>query len=348
LFNIIIIIDEGIKKYSAKKISTHLVLTLNQKYFVEIHSEEELKQVLITEEYSNYQKLILGGGSNILFTKDFDGLVIKNSISGIKLVDEDNAKVIIEAGAGVIWDKFVLYCVSNNYGGIENLSYIPGTVGAAPIQNIGAYGQELEETFYELNGIYVDNCETKNFNKSECGFSYRSSIFKNELKNKFVITSVRLKLNKNHSAILSYAPVKEEVEKRNIKHPTIKDIREIVIDIRKSKLPDPVEIGNAGSFFKNPVITKEKFKVLNEEYSDLKHFFVDEDNVKISAAWLIEKCGWKGKKIGDVGTHKMQPLVIVNYGNATGKEVYSMAIKIKDEVKKRFGITFENEVNVIN
>ncbi len=336
-----------VKNISLKNLNTFGV-DVKSKYFVEIYSEEELKQALNSGEYSNHQKLILGGGSNILFTKDYDGLVIKNSIPGIKLLDEDSKKVIVEAGAGVIWDELVKYCVDYNFGGIENLSYIPGTVGAAPIQNIGAYGQELEEIFYELNGIYIDSCETKNFNKSECSFSYRSSIFKNELKNKFIITSVKLKLNKNPNVNLSYNSVKKEVEKKNIKQPTIKAIREIVIAIRKSKLPDPVEIGNAGSFFKNPVITKEKFKVLKEEYPDLKHFFVDENNVKIFAAWLIEKCGWKGKRFGDTGTHKLQPLVIVNYGNASGKEIYEISKMIKSDVKTIFYITLKNEVNIIN
>lgn len=335
-----------VKNIPLKNLNTFGV-DVKSKYFVEIYSEEELKRVLNSEEFPNQQKLILGGGSNILFTKDFDGLVIKNSISGIKLLDEDSNKVIVEAGAGVIWDELVKYCIDINIGGIENLSYIPGTVGAAPIQNIGAYGQELEETFYELRGIYIDTCEIRNFNKSECSFSYRNSIFKNELKNKFIITSVRLKLNKNPDVNFSYNPVKDEVENRNINHPTIKDIREIVIDIRKNKLPDPVEIGNAGSFFKNPVITKEKFKSLKEEYPNLKHFFVDEYNVKIPAAWLIEKCGWKGKRIGDAGAHKIQPLVIVNYGNASGKEIYEISMMIKNDVKRTFNITLENEVNIL-
>jgi len=336
-----------VRNISLKNLNTFGV-DVKSKYFVEIHSEEELKQALNSEQYSNHQKLILGGGSNVLFKEDFDGLVIKISISGINLLDEGNNKVIVEAGAGVVWDEFVKYCVDKNIGGIENLSYIPGTVGAAPIQNIGAYGQELEETFCDLDGIYIDNCITKNFNKSECSFSYRNSIFKNKLKNKFIITSVKLKLNKNPNVNLSYNSVKEEVEKRNIKQPTIKHIREIVIDIRKSKLPDPVEIGNAGSFFKNPVITKERYKVFKEKFPDLKHFLVDDDNVKIPAAWLIEKCGWKGKRIGETGTHKIQPLVIVNYGNASGKEIFKISTMIKNVVKTTFDITLENEVNIIN
>jgi UDP-N-acetylmuramate dehydrogenase len=334
------------KNISLKNLNTFGV-DVKSKYFVEVTSEEELIQVLNSAEFSNHQKMILGSGSNILFTKDFDGLVIKNSISGIKLLDEDINNVIVEAGAGVIWEDLVQYCVDRNYGGIENLSFIPGTVGAAPIQNIGAYGQELEETFDELNGIYIDSCKSKIFKKSECGFSYRNSIFKYELKNKFIITSVRLKLNINPNVNLSYNQVKEEVEKRKIKHPTIKDIREIVIDIRKRKLPDPNKLGNAGSFFKNPVITKEKYEMLKEEHQDLKHFIVDEDNFKLPAAWLIEKCGWKGKRQGNSGTHKLQPLVIVNYGNATGKEIYEISTMIKNDVKKIFDITLENEVNIL-
>lgn len=335
-----------IKNISLKNNNTFGV-DVKSKYFVEVYSEEELKQVLNSVEYSKLKKLILGSGSNILFTKDFDGIIIKNSIPGIKILSENDKSVIVEAGAGVIWDDLVQYCVNKNYGGIENLSYIPGTVGAAPIQNIGAYGQELEETFYELNGVFIADGASQIYNNSDCNFSYRNSIFKNELKDNFVVTSVNLKLRKNPNVNLNYFPVKEEVEKRNIKHPTIKDIREIVIDIRKNKLPDPNEIGNAGSFFKNPVITKESFYLLEKEYPDLKYFIVNESSVKIPAAWLIEKCGWKGEKIGNVGTHEKQPLVIVNYGNASGKEVYSMAMNIKDEVKKRFDITLENEVNVL-
>jgi UDP-N-acetylmuramate dehydrogenase len=335
-----------VKNISLKNLNTFGV-DVKSKYFVEIYTEEELKQVLRTETFSNIKKLIIGSGSNILFTKDYNGLVIKNSISGIKLCDENNNDVIVEAGAGVIWEDMVQYCVDRNYGGIENLSYIPGTVGAAPIQNIGAYGQEFEETLSELNGIYSDSCKTGKLNKSECNFSYRNSIFKSDLKNKFIITSVRLKLNKNPNVNLSYNPVKEAVEKRNIKHPTIKDIREIVINIRKSKLPDPNELSNAGSFFKNPVITREKFKILKKKYPELKYFFVDEDNYKIPAAWLIEKCEWKGKRIGDAGTHKTQPLVIVNYGNASGKDIYELSSMIKIDVKKNFDIILENEVNIL-
>jgi len=336
----------AVKNISLKNLNTFGV-DVKSKYFVEIYSEEELKQALNSEKYSNYQKFILGGGSNILFTKNFDGIVIKNSIPGIKIISEGDKNIIIESGAGVVWDELVQYCVDRNYGGIENLSLIPGSVGAAPIQNIGAYGQELTNTLFELNGILIETGEEKIFNNSECKFSYRNSIFKNELKDKFIITFVKLKLAKNPQVNLTYNPVKEEAEKRHIQNPTIKDIRKIVIDIRKNKLPDPNEIGNAGSFFKNPVITLKKYDALKKVYSDLTYFPVDENNVKVSAARLIEICEWKGKRIGNVGTYDKQPLVIVNFGGASGAEVYAVAMKIKDDVNRVFGITLKNEVNII-
>jgi UDP-N-acetylmuramate dehydrogenase len=334
------------KNYSLKTLNSFSV-DVKTKIYTNVFSVAELKEVILANEISHLKKFILGGGSNILFTKDFDGIVIKNSIPGIKIISEDDNNVIVESGAGVIWDELVQYCVDRNYGGIENLSLIPGSVGAAPIQNIGAYGQELKNTLFELSGIIIETGEDKIFDNSECKFSYRNSIFKNELKDKFIITSVKLKLDKNPLINLTYNPVKEGVEKRHIQNPTIKDIREIVIDIRKNKLPDPDEIGNAGSFFKNPVITIEKYDALKKVYSDLNYFPVDENNVKVSAARLIEICEWKGKRIGNVGTYNKQPLVIVNYGDASGEEIYAIAMKIKDEVKKRFDISLENEVNVL-
>ena len=333
--------DQSLKNYNTFGIN------VNAKYYVEVFSADELTQVLFDNEYSEYPKCILGSGSNILFTKDFEGLVIKNSIQGITIVDEADNSVIVEAGAGVVWDDLVQYCVANNYGGIENLSLIPGTVGAAPIQNIGAYGQELKETFYELSGIFTETGETRVFDKAKCEFSYRDSIFKRELKNKFFVTSVKLKLIKKPEVNLSYEPVRIEIEKRKIKKPTIKDIREIVISIRKAKLPDPKEIGNAGSFFKNPVVTIEKYYSLKKKFPDFIHYPVDETNVKVPAAWLIEKCGWKGKRVGDTGSYIKQPLVLVNYGKAKGTEVVELADKIRESVQSSFGITLENEVNII-
>jgi len=335
------------KNYSLKTLNSFGV-DVKAKIYAESFSVDDLKEVILANELSHLKKFVLGGGSNILFVKNFDGIVIKNSIPGIKIISEDDKNVIVESGAGVAWDELVQYCVDRNYGGIENLSLIPGSVGAAPIQNIGAYGQELTNTLSILSGIFIDTGEEKIFNNSECNFSYRNSIFKNELKDKFIITSVKLKLDKYSQVNLTYNPVKEGVEKRHIKNPTIKDIREIVIDIRKNKLPDPNEIGNAGSFFKNPVITLKKYDALKKVYSDLYIFPVDENNVKVSAARLIEICEWKGKRIGNVGTYNKQPLVIVNYGDATGDEVYGVALKIKDDVNRVFDIMLENEVNIIN
>ncbi|GMR25267.1 MAG: UDP-N-acetylmuramate dehydrogenase [Ignavibacteria bacterium] len=334
------------KNYSLKTLNSFSV-DVKTKIYTNVFSVDELKEVILANELSHLKKFILGGGSNILFTKDFDGIVIKNSIPGIKINSEDDKNVIVESGAGVIWDELVQYCVDRNYSGIENLSLIPGSVGAAPIQNIGAYGQELKNTLFELSGIIIETGEEKIFDNSECKFSYRNSIFKNELKDKLIITFVKLKLDKNPKINLTYNPVKEEVEKRHIQNPTIKDIREIIIGIRKNKLPDPNEIGNAGSFFKNPVITIEKYNALKKVYPDLNYFPVDENNVKVSAARLIEICEWKGKRIGNVGTYNKQPLVIINFGDASGEEIYAIAMKIKDEVKKRFDISLENEVNVL-
>jgi len=322
-------------------------IDVKAKMFAEINSAEDVSELLRNEKFTNEQKLILGGGSNLLITKDFDGLICKISISGISVVEEDDQNVLIEAGAGVLWDDLVKYAIENNYGGIENLTLIPGTVGAAPIQNIGAYGQELAETFQSLNGIFIKTGEMRTFTKDECKFGYRDSIFKNELKNKIIIISVRLRLNKNPKAQLSYQEVQNGIENQNIINPTIKDVSNLITKIRRAKLPDPKELKNAGSFFKNPVISVEKYEGINETYPDLKCYPVDNDNVKIPAAWLIEKCGLKGKRKGNVGTHKKQSLVIVNYGGATGNQVLEFATEIRESVDEVFNISLEYEVNII-
>jgi UDP-N-acetylmuramate dehydrogenase len=334
------------KKYSLKNLTTFGVNAYARE-LAEVSSTDEIQKLIADRLIPGSRIFILGGGSNILFTKDFDGLVINNLIPGIKIVEEENESCVVEAGAGVKCDGLVQFCVERNLGGIENLSAIPGTVGAAPIQNIGAYGQELEETFYELKAIEIGTGKQTVFNKSECKFSYRDSVFKSKLSNKFIITFVKLKLSKNPLINFSYKPVQEELQRREINNPTIKDIREIVISIRNSKLPDPKKLGNAGSFFKNPVITKEKFEELKKSYKDLKHFAVDENSVKIPAAWLIEECGWKGKRMGNVGTYEKQPLVLVNYGGASGKEILEFSIKIKNSVQSEFGVILENEVIVL-
>ena len=333
-------------QYSLKNLTT-FGNNVYTKEFIEISSTGEIQELIADRPLFKSRIFVLGGGSNVLFTKDFDGLIINNLIHEIKIVEEDNESCVVEAGAGVKWDDLVQFCVERNLGGIENLSAIPGTVGAAPIQNIGAYGQELKETFYELKGVDIKMGERAVFNKSECKFSYRDSVFKNELRNKFIIASVKLKLSKNPIINFSYKPVREELQRRNINRPTIKDIREIIIFIRISKLPDPKNLGNAGSFFKNPIITKDKLEELIKSYRNLKHFPVNENSVKIPAAWLIEECGWKGKRIGNVGTYEKQPLVLVNYGGASGKEILGLSIKIKNSVQSEFGVVLENEVMVL-
>ncbi len=332
--------------FSLKKLNTFGV-EVKAKLFAEVFSEEELKEILLAPELNKEQKLILGGGSNILFSKDYDGLVIKMSITGIKIKEEDETSVYVEAGAGVIWNDLVLFSIKNNFGGIENLSLIPGTVGAAPVQNIGAYGQELKNVLFDLKGFYKNNAVAAHFNKEECSFGYRSSIFKKELKDKFIITSVTLKLSKNPIPNFEYRPVKTEIEKQRLKEVTIKDVSEIICNIRKNKLPDPKEIGNAGSFFKNPEITNSKFEQLKKNFPDLVGYNVSDDKIKIPAGWLIEKAGLKGIREGNTGTHQKQALVIVNYGSAAGSEIKEFASTIKEKIYNDFGIELEEEVNIV-
>ena len=335
-----------IENYSLKSLNTFGV-DVKTRYIAEIFSDNDLFKLLEDKEFESVRKFILGGGSNILFTKDFEGLVIKNSIPGINIIDEDDESIIIETGAGVNWDDFVSYCVEKKWCGVENLSLIPGTVGAAPIQNIGAYGQELKNVLYNLEGIFIETGEKKIFNNYECKFSYRESIFKNEFKNKFVITRVGFKLSKKPEVNISYPPIREELNNRKISDPKIRDLRKIVVDIRNSKLPDPKIIGNAGSFFKNPVVRNDKFKMLKEKYPELNSYPVDDDHVKLSAAALIEKCGWKGKRIGNCGSYEKQPLVIVNYGEATAGEILELANNIRSSVEENFEVTLQQEVNLV-
>lgn len=317
------------------------------KWFAEVRSENEIKEFLCLNEFKSIAKLILGGGSNILFTGDFPGIVIKNSIPGVKIIEENEKTALVEAGAGVIWDELVHYCIGRNLGGIENLSLIPGRAGAAPIQNIGAYGQELKDVFETAEGFFIEEGGFRKFSKTECGFGYRDSIFKNELKGKFIITKIVLRLSKTPVLNLEYGAVRAELEKLNLKEISIKDVGDAVSRIRKSKLPDPEEIGNAGSFFKNPEIPELNFENLKNEYTDIIGYKLGNGNVKLAAGWLIEKCGWKGKRIGNTGAHAKQSLVLVNYGNAAGKEILNLANQIKESVYKKFGIELKEEVNII-
>ncbi len=334
------------KNFSLKKYNT-FGLDVNANYFVEVYSIADLIAVLSDPFFKDKNKLILGGGSNILFTKDYNGLIIKISSCEIKVEGETENTVAIKADAGVIWHELVLFCVERNLGGIENLSLIPGTTGAAPIQNIGAYGQELKDTFDSLKGIFINSLEEKVFQKNECRFGYRSSIFKTDLKNKFIITDISLTLNKNPLLNISYGSVEDELKKLGKKNWTVKDVSRVISDIRRNKLPDPNEIGNAGSFFKNPEISKTKFEMLKEKYPNIIGYKNDDEKIKIPAGWLIEQAGLKGKKIGDAGTHVNQALVIVNYGKATGEEILRFKDFIKYEIVKKFGIELEEEVNVV-
>ena len=332
------------KNVDLKRLNT-FGISVKAKNFVDIKNEEDLKEILSSPKFINQSKFVLGGGSNILLTKDIDDLTIKISIPGINIVDEDNSSVIIEAGAGVIWHTLVEYCVTKNYGGIENLSLIPGIVGAAPIQNIGAYGQELKDVFFSLNGIHLAGGGEESFYNKDCKFGYRDSIFKRELKNKFVVSSVKIKLYKNPEINLSYGLLRNEIDKLNLSSVTISDVSRVVCSIRKSKLPDPQFIGNAGSFFKNPEVDLDTFDILKVKFPDIIGYNL-ESRVKLAAGWLIEKCGWKGKRIGNTGVHEKQALVLVNYGNATGIEIQKLAEVIKDSVKEKFAVDLEQEVNI--
>jgi UDP-N-acetylmuramate dehydrogenase len=315
--------------------------------FCEVNSIDELNTLLSDERYKKIPKLFLGSGSNILFTSDFDGIVIKISLKGIQNVSETDDFVIVKSGAGVIWDDLVVYCIENNLSGIENLSLIPGTAGAAPIQNIGAYGVEIKDIFYSLEALNIETNKIQIFSKDDCKFSYRNSIFKNEFKNKFVITSIKLKLNKKPNFNIAYGAIKDVLNTMGIKDISIKAIREAVCDIRRSKLPNPVEIGNAGSFFKNPEIPEEQFLTLREIYPDIINYKTSPGMVKIPAGWLIEKAGWKGKTFNECGVHQHQALVLVNYGNAKGTDIQNLALNVSKSVFEEFGISLETEVNII-
>lgn len=312
--------------------------------FAVIKSEAELKQILSAN--LNIKKLVLGGGSNILFKDDFTGLILKNEIAGIQKIQEDNESVLLKVGGGENWHKFVKYCVQNRFYGVENLALIPGTVGASPVQNIGAYGVEAKDI---IEGVYFINLATgeESFLTNQgCNFDYRDSIFKNQLKDQTFITHVLFRLSKNFTPNLSYKGISEELANQNIINPTAENIFDVVVHIRKTKLPDPKVLGNCGSFFKNPVIDQNKFKNLKQQFADMPSF-PDANGTKIPAAWLIEQCGFKGQKIGKVGCHVSQPLVIVNYGGASAQEALSLVKQIQHSVKEKFDIGLHPEVNIV-
>lgn len=314
-------------------------------HLIRLQSEYELPDILRYVSVYQGKVMFIGGGSNLLFTDDWNGLIVKVETKGIELLDEDDDFVYIRAQAGEIWDDLVNYCVKRGYGGLENLSLIPGTVGSSPIQNIGAYGVELKDVFYLLEAISIRTGEFREFDKEECQFGYRYSIFKGECKGAYIILSVVLKLTKRPALNLSYGAIRDEIERLHLPL-DIESISKAITNIRRSKLPDPSELGNAGSFFKNPVINEKQFNALKAVYPEIKYFTAD-SGYKLAAGWLIEGCGWKGYREGDVGVHKNQALVLVNYGNATGSQIKALAEKISVSVFEKFGVQLEPEVNII-
>jgi UDP-N-acetylmuramate dehydrogenase len=316
------------------------------KYFVSVNSLTELQAVL---KLSNYpKKFILGGGSNMLLTKDIEALVIHINLKGIELIEKTNEFVLVKANAGENWHEFVLWCLHHNYGGVENLSLIPGNVGSAPIQNIGAYGVELKDVFISCEALNVKTSKVNIVSKEQCKFDYRESIFKNDLKDDFIITSITLKLSSsNHKLHTEYGAISNELDHMTISNPTIRDISNAVIAIRQSKLPDPKEIGNSGSFFKNPIISRVEYLKLKELFPDIPCYEVSKEDIKVPAGWLIEKAGFKGKSFGTYGVHNKQSLVLVNYGNANGNDILNLAKLIQKTVNRLFHINIETEVNII-
>lgn len=321
---------------------------VNAKYFTEVQTIDELKKAVLYSKDHHLSVLFLGGGSNILLTKNFDGLAIKLSLKGISEEDLSENEVLVTAKAGENWHELVLYSLEKNYGGLENLSLIPGNVGTSPMQNIGAYGTEIKDIFVSCTVLDLENLEIKTFSLEDCRFGYRDSIFKQEGKGKYVILEVSFKLTKkNHHIKTEYGAIKTELENLGITNPTIQDVSKAVINIRQSKLPDPNVIGNAGSFFKNPTIPLTQFEELKQKFENIPGY-PNGDVVKVPAGWLIEQCGWKGKQIGNAASHKLQALVIVNAtGNATGKEIFDFSTEIIRSVEEKFGITLEREVNII-
>ncbi|MEI7735944.1 MAG: UDP-N-acetylmuramate dehydrogenase [Ferruginibacter sp.] len=342
---------------SLKKYNT-FGIDVMAKYFAPFTSIDELDELLQFNKQqptnnqpqtinNKQQTLILGGGSNILFTKDFDGIVLKNELKGIEMIKEDNDYVYVKVAAGENWHQFVLHCISNNWAGVENLSLIPGNVGASPMQNIGAYGVEIKDVFHSLEAFHLIEKKRISFSLDDCAFGYRESVFKKRYKNEFVITSVVFRLYKQPKYNTSYGAIDQELQKMGVSELSIKAISDAVINIRSSKLPDPAVTGNAGSFFKNPEIDAEQYQNLIKAYPSLVGYTLPNNKVKLAAGWLIEQCGWKGHREGDAGCHAKQALVLVNYGTAKGSEIFDLSERIIHSVKDKFGITLEREVNII-
>jgi UDP-N-acetylmuramate dehydrogenase len=314
-------------------------------YFARFQSETELAELVDCRQASRL--LVLGGGSNILLTNNFDGLVIKNEFPGIEKISEDNEHVYVKTGAGENWHRFVMHCVDRGWAGVENLSLIPGNTGASPMQNIGAYGVEIKDVFHELEAFDISAKKIVRFALNDCQFGYRDSIFKQSARGAFVIVSVTFRLNKTPHFNIEYGALRQELEKAKVQDLSIRAISDAVIRIRSSKLPDPAKIGNAGSFFKNPEVTKEDFQILKDKYPAIPGYPQGHGQTKLAAGWLIEQCGWKGYRRGDAGCHSQQALVLVNYGHASGNEIFDLSTDILQSVKEKFGVELEREVNII-
>ena len=334
-----------IKNKSLKSYNT-FGIDCNSSFFTRINTLKDLEELYQQPLFKNQKKLILGGGSNILFTSNFEGLVIKNEIKGIEIIKETKDVVEVQIGAGVNWHEFVIYAVNNKWGGVENMSLIPGNCGTAPMQNIGAYGVEIKDTFISLNAYEIETGETVSFDRKKCDFGYRESVFKNDLKDQYIILDITLRLQKKPILNTKYGDINNTLIKNNISKPTIKDVSNAVIEIRTSKLPNPKEIGNAGSFFKNPIIQQDQFKELKTKFPEIVSYPVNENQVKLAAGWLIEKAGWKGRDFGNFGVHKKQSLVLVNYNNASGKEIFDLSQDILEDVYQKFQVKLEREVNI--
>ncbi len=327
-------------------------IDVKARYFARFSNTEELSALLTTgtpggQAGSKLPILILGGGSNVLFIKDFEGLVLKNEIKGIQKVEEDDEFVHIQVGAGENWHQLVLHCIENEWAGVENLSLIPGSVGATPMQNIGAYGVEIKEVFQELKAFHLKEKTNYTFRTKDCDFGYRESVFKKKYKDQFVILNVTYKLRKQPKFNTSYGAIEQELEKMGVQQLSIKAISDAVINIRSSKLPDPAAVGNAGSFFKNPVIPAEEFQHLKSSFPTIVGYKNPDGTIKLAAGWLVEQCGWKGVRRGDAGCHDKQALVLVNFGNAKGSEINDLSEEIRQSVNEKFNITLEKEVNII-
>lgn len=316
-------------------------------HFANFNTVAELKALLQQNKTNQHELLILGGGSNILLTQDFKGLVLKNDLKGIEIIAEKGNDCLVKAYAGENWHDFVLYAIENNLGGIENLSLIPGSVGASAMQNIGAYGVEIKDVFHELEALNIETLAIEKFDSEMCQFGYRESVFKRLLKGKYVILNMTLLLSKNPVINTSYGAIEKQLAEMQIANPTIKNVSDAVITIRQSKLPDPKKIGNSGSFFKNPVIGKEQFEALKAKFPTIANYPIDENHIKLAAGWLIDNAGWKGKTIDNYGVHKNQALVLVNYGGAKGSDIYNLSQEILESVSAMYGVDLEREVNII-